>query len=190
VPQPSLFAALTLAGSLAVAGPGLAQDETAQENATPAARIVNGQAFGDWTVQCEALAVNETACVLSQRLVRGSDGAFLAELLAFSASAGSQRYLAARVPVGVHLPSGFAVRPADAGTDAQQTEFVWQSCSRELCEALLALTDEALGMLEEAETLVGGYRPSLRADPLVFRFSVAGLDEGLSALEAASAAAR
>lgn len=190
MPQPSLFAAFTLAGSLAVAGLVAAQDAATQDTATPTARVVNGQTFGSWTVQCEALAVNETACVLSQRLVRGSDGAFLAEVLAFSTADAGQRFLAARVPVGVHLPSGFAVRPAEAATDAQQTEFVWQSCSRELCEALLELTDETLAGLEGAEALVGGYRPSLRADPLVFRFSVAGLDEGLSALEAASAPTR
>lgn len=181
----SLYGSLILAGSIAIAGPA-----AAQENAAPAARVANGQSFGDWTVQCEAVAVNETACVLSQRLARGSDGAFLAELLAFSTPDGSQRYLAARVPVGVHLPSGFAVRPAEADTDAEQTEFVWQSCSRELCEALLDLSPETLQDLEEAGTLMGGYRPSLQAQPLVFRFSVAGLAEGLGALDAASAAAQ
>ena len=181
----SIFAPLALAASVALAGPAAAQDDTA-----PAPRVVNGQTFGSWTVQCEAIAVNETACVLSQRLVRGSDGAFLAELLAFSNADGSQRYLAARVPVGVHFPSGFAVRPAEAEGDDEQTDFVWQSCSRELCEALLDLAPEALQALEAAETLVGGYRPSLRAQPLVFRFSVAGLGEGLAALDAAGARAR
>jgi invasion protein IalB len=142
-------------------------------------RVVNGQRFGAWAVQCEAVAINETVCVLSQRLVRSSDRAFLAEIIAFQTKDASKSYVAARVPLGVHFPSGFSVKPAGEG---QQVPFVWQSCSQTICEALLEVDAAMISRLESAEQLVGGYRPGLQAEPLVFRMSVKGLSEGLTAL--------
>jgi len=159
------------------AGAAFAQDTAAPETAT---RIANGTQFGAWTVSCEALAVNETACVLSQRLVRRSDNAFLAELLAFQSASGDRAFLVARVPNGVYFPAGFAMRPAEG--EAEETRFVWQSCSSELCEALIELDEETAEELEGAERLVAGYRPALGAEPLVFALNVQGLQDGIDAL--------
>lgn len=158
-----------------------AQDDAAATTTVEPMRIANGTRFGSWVVNCEALAVNETACVLSQRLVRTSDNVFLAELLAFWSGDGSRSYLAVRVPNGVYFPSGFAMKPADA---EEQTAFVWQSCSRDVCEGLLELPVADIAALEQAEELVAGYRPSLRSEPLVFRMSIAGAEAGLTALKA------
>lgn len=178
------FWTLCAASLIAISGVSAQAQETASgaaADAAPVERIANGTRFGAWTVTCEALAVNETACLLTQRLVRSSDNAFLAEVLAFWSGDGSQRYLAARVPNGVFFPSGFAVKPEDG---EEQTQFVWQSCARDLCEALLEIDAQALADLEAAEGLVAGYRPNLRADPLVFRMSLEGATEGLAALQA------
>ena len=104
---------------------------TAQEASTQAelSRIANGQQFGAWTVTCEAVAVSETACILSQRLVRSAYNVFLAELLAFWSGDGEQTYFAARVPNGVFFPSGFAFRADEA---EERQDFAWQSCSRDI----------------------------------------------------------
>jgi len=162
--------------------------EAAATTNVPPARVANGTRFGQWVVTCEALAVNETACVLTQRLVRASDGAFLAEMLAFSSADGTRRYLGARVPTGVYLPHGFALRPAEG--EAAESRFVWQSCSRDLCEALIELDAEGLAALEAAEGgLIAGYRPGLLAQPLVFALSVDGAEAGLSALTSSAAPA-
>ncbi len=171
-----------LLGAPAVA----AQDSADQESAQPE-RVANGARFGQWAVRCQALAVNETACMLEQRLVRSSDGAFLTELLAFSSPDGTKNYLSARVPVGVYFPHGFAFRPV--ADEEGEIRMIWQSCSRDMCEALIELDAGTLGELEKAEGgLVGGYRPALLAEPVVFRFSVAGASEGLAALDASRAA--
>ena len=50
------------------AGAAFAQDTAAPETAT---RIANGTQFGAWTVSCEALAVNETAAAIRQRMLTG-----------------------------------------------------------------------------------------------------------------------
>lgn len=167
-----------LTAAVAVVAMSLPLIANAQETSeTP--RIANGQQFGAWTVTCEAIAVNETACVLSQRLVRSSDNAFLAELLAFWSGDGEQTYFAARVPNGVFFPSGFAIRADEA---EERQDFAWQSCSREICEALLTVNMDEIKTLEEAESLIAGYRPNLALQPAVFRLSIEGATEGLTAL--------
>lgn len=169
---------MVLAALVASVVPAAAQD-AAEAGAEPP-RVANGQQFGAWMVTCEAIAVGETACVLTQRLVRTEDDAFLAELLAFTSGDGSGTYIAARVPNGVYFPSGFAFKP-EAGE--ARYEFTWQSCTRDLCEALLEIDPGDLAALAGEESgVIAGYRPSLALDPLVFRFSLAGVVEGLSAL--------
>lgn len=177
---------LAFAAALVVAlapHPGLAQ----QDDADAPRRVVNGERFGAWTVQCDAIAVNETVCVLSQRLMRNSDRAFLAQLLAFTNGDGSARYIAARVPLGVHLPSGFAMRPAE-GEGVEQTDFTWQACTREICEALVEITPEQAAAMPGEGTWIGGYRPARQAEPLRFSFSMNGLAEGLRTLAESRAA--
>ncbi|WP_407495603.1 invasion associated locus B family protein [Pseudooceanicola sp. MF1-13] len=178
-----------LALMLAVSVPAaMAQDTDAAATtddsaaATAPVRMANGQRFGAWTVTCEALAVNETACVLSQTLVQTEGNNFLAEILAFWSGDGSSSYMAARVPNGVYFPSGFAFKPEDS--EERQT-FVWQSCSRELCEALIEIDAETLKELEAGAPVFAGYRPRLGADPMVFQLNLDGIGEGMDALQAA-----
>lgn len=155
--------------------------ETDAAVATPV--VANGAQFGAWVVNCEAVAVSQTACVLSQRLVRSSDNAFLAELLAFQSADGKRSYLAARVPNGVFFPSGFAFK-AEEGDERQ--EFSWQSCTRDICEALLETDIDSITKFEELGSVIAGYRPNLRTDPVVFRFSLEGAVSGLEAIRAAT----
>lgn len=176
----SLTARTSLIAALAFAQPVFAQDDAA---AAPD-RIANGTQFGAWTVVCEATAVNETACVLQQRLVRTEDSAFLAEIMAFWNKDRSTSYLAARVPVGAYLPAAFGLKP-DGAED--QTSLIWQACSAELCEALLELTPEITAELAAAPSVIAGYRPGLTRDPAVFKMDFKGLDAGLAALSAPAA---
>jgi invasion protein IalB len=84
--------------------------------------------------------------------------------------------------VGVYLPAGFAIRPEN-GADEDIVTFTWQACTAQLCEALVELNDDQIAALSAAEgTVIASYRPGLRAEPLVFRLSMAGLEPGLAAL--------
>lgn len=178
--MPSIQSTLTaLFAILASAAPALAQDA-----ATETPRIANGTRFDAWTVTCEAIAVNETACVLSQTLVRSADNQFLAEILAFWSGVGSASYMAARVPNGVFFPSGFAFKPE--GTEERQ-DFVWQSCSRDLCEALAEIDPATLEALEDGPDVFAGYRPGLGSEPVVFRLGMEGIGAGMAALKTALA---
>jgi invasion protein IalB len=161
----------------------LATAAHAQDGGGPA-RVTNGAQFGGWTVTCDALAVNETVCVLRQRLLRRADQAFLAEVLAFASEDGARRFLSARVANGAHLPSGLVLRAEREG--AEPLAFVWQSCGRDLCEALTEVPPGGIEGLEQAERVVMAWRPAVGAEPLAFALSFAGAADGLAALAAAS----
>ena len=174
--------------SMAAAFAMLATTAIAQTAETTPQRVVNGQTFGAWTVTCEAVAMNETACVLNQNLVRSTDNVFLAQMMAFWAGDGSKRYLVARVPLGVYLPSGFAMR---AETNEDIIPFDWQACSQTLCEALLELDDEMLANLTAPDTtIVASYRPNMQAEPVIFRFAMTGAQDGLEAIKPPAADAK
>ncbi len=142
-------------------------------------RLENGSRFGGWTVSCEAIAVNETLCILSQRLVRTDTNTVLAELIAFNSDNAGGAWIAARVPNGVFFPSGFVIGRQEADT---RLEFEWQNCSADICEALLELGPEELDLIDNAEDWVAGYRPEMTSESLVFRVSLDGLEDGLLAL--------
>lgn len=171
----AFFASATL---LTASTSAMAQDDGA-------ARIVNGQKFDAWTVSCEAIAVNETTCMLNQQLLRASDQAFITQMVAFWDRAGEKRYLSVRVPTGVYLPAGFAMRVED---NEDITEFTWQTCGRDLCEALIELDDDLLAAIdgEEPVTMIASYRPAITAEPVVFRFALTGATAGLNALKPAA----
>lgn len=155
--------------------PALAQD-------TPV-RVANGQSFGAWTVSCEAVAVGETACVLNQQLIRTNDRAFLAQMLAIWSADLEKRYLLARVPLGVYLPAGLAMKPESAEGEDAIVQFVWQSCNANFCEALVEMDEDVIArFVTEGQPVIASYRPGLNADPVVFRFSMAGMVDGMDAL--------
>jgi len=142
--------------------------------------VANGAQFGAWTVSCQALGKNQTACVLTQTLRRDTDNAFIAQMLAFWNADGSESFIGARVPTGVYLPTGFAVQ----GEKSEQATFlIWQNCTPEICEALRVIEGDMLSELDDqSETVLGQYQPRLDMEPVVFRFSMKGLIDGLEAL--------
>ena len=147
------------------------------------ATVANGQSFGVWTVNCTAVAVGQTSCVLSQRIHRSTDNAFIAQIMAFQNPDASKTYLAARVPLGAYLPAGFAIR---AETSLVELPFIWQTCEAQLCEAITEISPDFLATLSSDGTRVlGAFRPSAQAEDFVFRFMLTGVTEGLEALHKA-----
>lgn len=145
-----------------------------------AQEVQNGQVFGSWTVNCTAVAVGRTLCTLQQRILRSEDRAFIAQLLAFRSPDQSKTYLSARVPNGVYFPAGFALKE-DGSEDVLQ--FVWQSCGRDLCEAVVEVEPDMLSNMAGADKVIlGAFRPNIQSENFVFRLSLNGAVEGLEAL--------
>lgn len=144
--------------------------------------VSNGQTFGDWTVRCEALGVNRTRCMLNQTISLRDSNLLLADLLAFWTDEDPQPLLVAQVPVGAHLPSGFALQ-AEGAPEEDQLNFTWQACNPKICEAVALPGQELLDKLTSAERVLAGYRPGVAEEAAVFPISVKGLTDGLSALK-------
>lgn len=168
-----MFRLFIFAFSLAFGTLAQAQDTT----------VGNGQTFGVWKVNCTAVAVGQTSCVLNQRVHRGTDNAFIAQVMAFQNADASKTYLAARVPAGAYLPTGFAIRAED---EEEVLPFVWQSCMNGLCEAITEITPDKLAALAGKDrNILGAFRPNVQSEDFVFRFALTGAVEGLAALHAA-----
>lgn len=157
--------------------------DTAAAQATPeSAVVVNGQTFGAWSVSCIAIAVGETDCTLTQRVLRASDKAFVADLIATRNPEGAS-FLIARVPVGVFLPTGFAMREAESDDEEAVMQFTWQTCNREFCEAVLQIdAGKATALSAEENAMVAAFRPSAQTEPFLFQFSLNGMASGLDAI--------
>jgi len=146
-------------------------------------RVTNGQSFGAWQISCTAIAVGETACVLNQTLYRDTDNAFLAQMLAVWSSDGQKRYILARVPAGVYLPAGIAMRPANIEGEDKIVQMVWQSCINDVCEALAEIDVDMLSAFaDDGVSVVASYQPSINAAPIVFIFEMSGVLEGMDAV--------
>ncbi len=152
----------------------------AQSESPGTGRLVNGARIGAWVVSCEAVAVGETVCALTQQLLRSSDRAFIADIIAAWNAQTEGAVLIARVPLGVHLPSGFVLQAGDG----KQRNFQWQRCFGRFCEAALALSPEDIAQLEASDEVVAAFRPAPGSDVFPFRFSMKGLSQGLLALGA------
>jgi invasion protein IalB len=161
----------------------MAQEATPEVAEAPA-EIANGQAFEDWTVRCEALGVNRTRCMLSQKISMRDTNRLLVEMLAFWTDDGKQ-ILVAQVPVGAHLPASFVLQPEGA-SEEEQLAFIWQACNPQICEAVVLPEQAALDQLTGAERVLAGYRPAVGAEMAVFPISTKGLTEGMAALKPAA----
>ena len=172
---PGLALALIFAGTVL---PGAAGAQTAAQNGTQ---------FRDWTLACRALAINETACVLNQVLVKAEDKTFLAEFgVSLQASDdGPVAVLVMRVPSGVLL----LTRPAAEvdGDKEHRIALGWQSCDPQVCAASAILSPEDTARLRRGKQAVVGYQPLGQDTPSVFALSLAGITAGMETLEQALA---
>ncbi|MGH1330371.1 MAG: invasion associated locus B family protein [Paracoccaceae bacterium] len=190
----TIAAALAICATIGTTGflslPTLAQSNTeTNTQTTPSqetpSRIANGARVGQWLVRCDALAVGETVCYLTQKIIRTEDKAGIAEFLAFWNPDFTVSYVIARVPNGVFLPTGFAMK--DRASE-ERIDFTWQNCSAALCEALAEIPLTTIQALETAEAVIAGYKPNRNAQDLLFQVNFAGASQGLNALKAANAA--
>ena len=155
--------------SLLTLGGASAQDTTA-----PA---VNGQAFGNWVLRCEALGVAQTRCSLVQELTLAETGALVLRLIVTELQGGPA--LVAHVPMGVYLPSGLVYQVE--GDETEQKEMVWQRCLGSICEGALAMDEDEVARLSSG-TLLVGYRPAPGVEPVVLRVGLDGFGEGVAAI--------
>lgn len=128
--------------------------------------------FRDWAYLCEAGG----DCALSQTLI-ADDESWLGTLHLITV-AGSGLALVARVPQGVHLPSGLFAQIPHA--EVQRIE--WRSCDEAGCLAVLGLDPGTLDAMRKGAEGQLVYRPFVDRPPLEVGFSLMGVSAGLDRL--------
>ena len=139
-----------------------------------------GDAIGDWIFTCQALSASQTACALTQTIVEKETKQPVLHLTLRKLGQDQQLALIANVPLGVYLASGIAGK-VDEG---EQFNLIWQICTKEICQAALALDDAKRAAFQAGSKLLIGFKPRPDAQPYTVAASLKGVTAGLAALDA------
>lgn len=155
---------------------GIGQAASAQQAAT------NGTTFEDWVLVCEAAAVNQTICAITQRLSISESNAFLAEvrLQKLNTNEGPRILLALTTPTNMVLP----VRPGyRIGEGEEALPLDWRTCTPQFCTASRIVDEAELDQIKRAVRMIVGYQPVGSNEPVAFPVSLKGVTAGLNALD-------
>ncbi|WP_316015526.1 invasion associated locus B family protein [Roseobacter sp. HKCCA0434] len=130
----------------------------------------------DWSLDCRATGVDQTSCVLAQRLISPDTEAEIAQIVLRAREDGTALVL--RVPTGVDLTR----RPAFEVDDGTAQALTWTACDANHCLAATALDAERSQALRDGVTATFGYQPLSAEAPLLFDVSLLGISAGWDAL--------
>lgn len=134
--------------------------------------------FRDWTLHRSGETCRMVSSVISKR-----SGALLLEAsFQHDSRDRSEGGLVAaiRVPLGVHLPAGIAVRHAGDGPTAIGLE--WITCDAFMCTAAGRFSAEAVSRLRRARSVHVGFRPMQNARPVNIELSLMGFTDASRAM--------
>ncbi|MDE0591502.1 invasion associated locus B family protein [Halocynthiibacter sp. C4] len=180
----TIITRLALAATVALSPlTAFSQDaETTEEAPVEAATdVVNGSAFGDWIVDCQALTAKRTACRLIQEQSLRETGELVARFVAVPVEDGA--ILLAQVPMGVYLPGGAVYRFTE-NEEVEQRDMIWQRCAADICEAAAPLDDDELAIFAEHDSLLFGFRPTADGEPVILNVDISSFAEAIAALRA------
>lgn len=131
--RPFLAAAALAALSFSIAGPAAAQ-------------VQAGQAFGDWTTNCQPIPDGEL-CFIEQVVSNEASNIFTEVAVAPGAEGGPQ--LLIRVPLGVLLAEGLGLQI----DENEPVGIPYQICTPQGCQILVPLTDDGINRMKAGSTL-------------------------------------
>jgi len=137
-----------------------------------------GDKFGSWLFECQALAANKTACVLSQTLVQSENKQRVLRVSLNKLESSNELQLVAVAPLGIYLPFGVNGKV----DDKLDIPLVLQACAQQGCVATSTLKGKVLKALKSGSNLEISFSGNLQSDPIVLNVSLDGLAEGVDTL--------
>ena len=137
-----------------------------------------GDAIGDWIFNCQALSATQTVCVLQQTIVQKESKQPVMRLTLRKLGKEQKLGLVVRVPLGVYLATGIGGK-VDEG---KQFNLIWQSCTKQGCQAALSLDDGQKTALKSGKQLFIGFKARPDKDAVTVAASLKGVTAGLKAL--------
>ena len=133
----------------------------------------------DWRIECNVQLVNQNVCALTQTLVSAETGKRVLDLVL--RRVGKHRKLALTVvtPLGVFLAAGIAAKV----DDGKQFSLVWQRCTGQGCQAMVAVDAGLEKALKAGDHLLVGFKTKATAEATTVSASLKGIAQGLRALD-------
>jgi len=133
----------------------------------------------DWRIECNVQLVNQNVCALTQTLVSAETGKRVLELVL--RRVGKDRKLALTVvtPLDVFLAAGIAAK-VDGG---EQFNLVWQRCTAQGCQAMVAVDATLEKALKAGRHLLVGFKNKANAEAVTVSASLKGIAQGIRALD-------
>lgn len=110
----------------------------------PGVAAAQNASFGDWAKQCEPAGSGGERCYLVQT-VKADDKPVMVIVVAYSPDRGRVGAMI-DVPLGMHLPTGLAIKAA--GVD---TKIEFEQCLPTGCRAMLTMDENILGALKNGD---------------------------------------
>ena len=138
----------------------------------------NGDRFGDWIFNCQALGPSETLCALTQELTLKSQGKRLLRVTLGPIGPNTETVLQVLAPLGVYIPAGVAFK-VDKGP---LTQMQMQSCTAQGCKATLPADKDLLWALKAGSKMMVGFKAGAASKTLSVPVSLKGIQDGMAAV--------
>ncbi len=147
-------------------------------SAAAPAQPTNGDAFGNWLVNCETDAENgRQGCFLIQNLVLREGGQRVLQIAVGYVAEAPEPIALISLPLGISLPPGTTLKV----DDLEPTRIAVERCEPNGCRAGVKLGAELLQKLIRGEQLSITFYDAKR-QPIDVPLSLKGIEEGLAAL--------
>jgi invasion protein IalB len=138
-----------------------------------------GDTFGNWLFECQALAANKTACVLSQTLSQAKTKQRVLRVTLNKPENSSEFQLVAVAPLGIHIPTG-VTGSVDKSTPIP---FGLKTCTKQGCIAVAKANNALIKALKSGKNIEISFTANPRRKPVSLNVSLTGITAGINALE-------
>lgn len=147
--------------------------------ATTQASAKVGDQFGNWLFECQALAANKTACVLSQTLSQAKTKQRVLRVTLNKPENSQEFQVVAVAPLGIHIPTGIT-GTIDKGVSIP---FKLQTCAQQGCIATAKADRKIINALKSGKNIEISFVANTRSKRITLKVSLDGVTAGINALE-------
>lgn len=137
-----------------------------------------GDRFGDWVLECRAVAAGKNVCFLTQTMVTKKGNRRILKLSLGNNAEKKENELMAMMPLGIYLPSG----ASGAVGQEKPFPFVVQRCTRQGCVATAKVDNALLKAMQSGEKLTIKFSMQATGKPADVEVPLKGLADGVKAI--------
>lgn len=147
-------------------------------NVTSAPKAQVGDRFGDWVLECRAIAAGSTNCSLTQTLVdKNSKKAIARFTLSRSGEKSQDILFNAFLPLGIDIPAGVSL----AIDGAKPRSLLLKTCTRRGCVAQYKIDKNLLNVFKKGKGFVVSFNSLVAKKKVNLGGSLSGISAGVKA---------